>query len=182
MSGIVAESKEDRSLKPRTSKGLRSALLILTLCALPSSTRAYTDPYVQPQKEEKLQPGVKKPELIPIKQTTGHVTGYFGPKKEDYKSRAKYHEAVAMNGAGDKTKSGTKPHIGTIAADLRVYPIGTMIFIPEMKFLGKVEDTGSKIKGARHIDIFCGHGKGAEKIAKNLGKKPVTLVVMQEEA
>ncbi len=143
-----------------------------------SSTRAYTVPYVQPLANKELLPGAKEP-LILIKKIKGHATGYFGPKKGEYKTRQGYLKATAMNGEGKKTKSGTTPRIGTIAADTRFYPFGTKIFIPELKFLGTVEDIGSGIKGPRHIDIFCGHGKSAEKVARNLGRKTVTLIIVR---
>jgi 3D (Asp-Asp-Asp) domain-containing protein len=74
-----------------------------------------------------------------------------------------------MNGKGEFTKSGTSPHFGTIAADTDFYPFGTTIYFPEINFVGTVEDVGSKVKGERHVDIFCGHGKAAEEIAKKWG-------------
>ena len=111
----------------------------------------------------------------------GYGTGYFGPLRKDYKSKTAYLEAIKMNGEGKETKSGTKPKIGTIAADVSKYPFGTTIFIPEINFWGTVEDIGPKVKGKKHIDIFCGHGKKAEKIANSWGEgKPITLVIMKK--
>ena len=164
-------------MKPRSIKKL-CAILIVMFGIVFSSTRAYTAQYVQPLANKELLPGAKEP-LIPIKQIKGIATGYFGPKKGEYRTKQQYLKATAMNGEGKKTKSGTTPHIGTIAADNRFYPLGTKIFIPELKFLGTVEYTGSEIKGPRHIDIFCGHGKNAEKVARDLGKKPITLVIVE---
>jgi 3D (Asp-Asp-Asp) domain-containing protein len=164
-------------LKPRKINKMCMIFTVLLLCIFFNSTRAYTAPYVQPLANKELLPGAKEP-LILIKKIKGHATGYFGPKKGEYKTRLQYLKATAMNGEGKKTKSGTTPRIGTIAADTRFYPFGTKIFIPELKFLGTVEDIGSGIKGPRRIDIFCGHGKSAEKVARNLGKRAVTLVIV----
>lgn len=50
------------------------------------------------------------------------------------------------------TSSGTKAIKGTIAADLNIFPYGTIFYIPEYGW-GKVEDVGSAIKGY-HIDLF----------------------------
>lgn len=51
------------------------------------------------------------------------------------------------------TASGTKAHQGTIAADRRYYPFGTVLYIPGYGY-GRVEDTGGAIKGAARIDLF----------------------------
>lgn len=53
------------------------------------------------------------------------------------------------------TASGTKAHKGTIAADRRYYPFGTVMYIPGYGY-GRVEDTGSAIQGSSRIDLFYG--------------------------
>lgn len=50
------------------------------------------------------------------------------------------------------TAAGTKARPGTLAADTRKYPFGTIIYIPGYGY-GRVEDRGSAIKG-EHIDLF----------------------------
>jgi len=45
------------------------------------------------------------------------------------------------------------PRPGTIAADTRVYPFGTRIYVPGWGW-GVVEDRGSAIQGPAHIDLF----------------------------
>lgn len=50
------------------------------------------------------------------------------------------------------TSSGTRAVRGTIAADTRLFPYGTIIQIPGYGW-GRVEDIGGAIKG-RHIDLF----------------------------
>jgi len=50
------------------------------------------------------------------------------------------------------TASGTKARRGTIAADTRIYPFGTVIYIEGYGY-GKVEDRGGGIKG-QHVDLF----------------------------
>lgn len=51
------------------------------------------------------------------------------------------------------TASGTEAKVGTIAADTRYYPFGTVMYIPGYGY-GKVEDRGSAIKGTARIDLF----------------------------
>ena len=53
-------------------------------------------------------------------------------------------------------------------------------YFPEINFLGTVEDIGSNVKGEKHVDIFCGHGKAAEEIAKKWGAgTPITFRVLK---
>jgi len=178
-------------LKTSTYKGLCLASIVMLICSVPHSSRAYI-PYVQPSvvenrplpgvKEVKRIKKVKKKTLVAVKKVKGYGTGYFGPRREDYRSKWKYLAATRMNGEGKLTKSGTTPRVGTIAADTRFYPLGTTIFIPEINLMATVEDVGSAVKGPKHVDIFCGHGKKAEKIAMTWGPgTPITLVVMKEK-
>ena len=57
------------------------------------------------------------------------------------------------------TASGTKAVKGTIAADTKIFPYGTIIQVPGYG-IGKVEDIGGAIKG-RHIDLFFNSHKEA---------------------
>lgn len=51
------------------------------------------------------------------------------------------------------TSSGTWARYGTIAADTRYYPYGTVMIVPGYG-RGVVEDTGGAIKGPRRIDVY----------------------------
>ena len=51
------------------------------------------------------------------------------------------------------TASGTKAKSGTIAADTRFYPFGTVMNIPGYG-TGRVEDRGGAIQGPARIDLF----------------------------
>lgn len=50
------------------------------------------------------------------------------------------------------TSSGTKARKGTLAADTRLFPYGTLFHIPGYGW-GRVEDIGGAIKG-RHLDLY----------------------------
>lgn len=50
------------------------------------------------------------------------------------------------------TASGTMAEPGTIAADISLYPFGTIMYIDGYGY-GRVEDTGGAIKG-QHIDLY----------------------------
>jgi 3D (Asp-Asp-Asp) domain-containing protein len=60
------------------------------------------------------------------------------------------------------TSSGERAHKGTLAADIRYYPYGTVMKIPGY---GKVvvQDTGSAIKGPNRLDVFFSTRKRALK-------------------
>ena len=59
------------------------------------------------------------------------------------------------------TADGTKAEKGTIAADTRLYPFGTIMYVPGYGW-GEVHDRGSAIKG-NHIDLFFkSHKKALE--------------------
>lgn len=62
----------------------------------------------------------------------------------------------------------------TIAADLNVFPIGTILFIPGYGY-GVVADTGSAIKGHR-IDLYY---ETVDDVYKHWGKKKVNVYVVQ---
>jgi 3D (Asp-Asp-Asp) domain-containing protein len=57
------------------------------------------------------------------------------------------------------TSSGKKAKKGTIAADIRLYPYGTQMYVPGYGW-GEVQDAGSAIKGDR-IDVFFPKEKDA---------------------
>ena len=73
-----------------------------------------------------------------------------------------------------KTYSGTMAHPGTVAADLSVYPLGTIFLIPNYGY-GRVEDIGSAIKG-QHIDLFFPSHKKASKWGVKKQKVQVWIV------
>ncbi len=51
-----------------------------------------------------------------------------------------------------RTASGTQARIGTIAADTRILPFGTILYVPGYGH-GRVEDRGGAIQGNR-LDVF----------------------------
>ncbi len=59
-----------------------------------------------------------------------------------------------------RTASGAPAKDGTIAADTRIFPFGTIMYIPGYGY-GKVEDRGSAIQGY-HIDLYFGNHKKAQ--------------------
>jgi len=71
-----------------------------------------------------------------------------------------------------QTASGTKAKPGTIAADPRYYPFGTILYVPGYGY-GRVEDTGGDIKGRGRLDLFF----TTHEQAKQWGRKSQKVVV-----
>ncbi len=72
------------------------------------------------------------------------------------------------------TSSGTKARKGTIAADTRYYPYGTVMKIPGYG-KGVVKDTGSAIKGPNRLDVYFSTRKKALK----WGRQKLTVKIRQ---
>ena len=60
------------------------------------------------------------------------------------------------------TASGIKATPGTLAADTRHYPMGTVFYIPGYGY-GCVEDRGGDIRGKSRLDLFFPTHKEAQK-------------------
>jgi 3D (Asp-Asp-Asp) domain-containing protein len=106
-------------------------------------------------------------------------TAYYGPSPDqDRFATGSYKKEVRLNGFGKLTKSGTVPAPGTVAADPKVFPIGTTLYIPGYG-LGVVEDTGKRIKGKR-IDVFTGRGELGLDRAMAWGERKITVKVIKK--
>lgn len=71
------------------------------------------------------------------------------------------------------TASGVKAKHGTIAADTRLYPFGTIMYVPGYGY-GRVEDRGGAIKG-HHIDLFFKHHRRALRWGHEMRKVKIWL-------
>jgi len=66
------------------------------------------------------------------------------------------------------TADGTEAEMGTIAADTRFYPYGTIMHVPGYGW-GEVHDIGTAVKGRNRIDLFfTSHKKAMEWGRRNL--------------
>ena len=70
------------------------------------------------------------------------------------------------------TASGKRAHPGTIAADTRYYPLGTVIYVPGYGY-GVVEDRGGDIRGRHRLDLFF----NTHNEARQWGRHRVEAVV-----
>lgn len=109
-----------------------------------------------------LAPGcasVKPPKNVQPRVVSLKATAYCSCKKCcNWKRNWLFQPVIASGPQKGKPKkvgitaSGTKAHDGTIAADTRYFPFGTVMYVPGFGY-GRVEDRGGAIKGY-HIDLW----------------------------
>lgn len=103
--------------------------------------------------------GVKPPAGVEPVERTMEVTAYCSCGSCTGWRRNWYGRAVYAYGPQEGepkevgiTASGTKARVGTIAADTRLYPFGTVMYVPGYGY-GRVEDRGGAIRGQK-IDLY----------------------------
>ncbi|AZK49148.1 hypothetical protein EIM92_20105 [Paenibacillus lentus] len=99
---------------------------------------------------------------------TGYTAGYESTGKRPN------HPGYGITYSGVKVRRD-KDTISTIAADLKVFPLGTILYIPGYGY-GVVADKGSAIKGNK-IDLYF---KTTKQVFKEWGKKEVEVQVIRK--
>jgi 3D (Asp-Asp-Asp) domain-containing protein len=96
---------------------------------------------------------------------TGYTAGYESTGKNPG------HPEFGITYSGVKVK---RDLYSTVAADLSVFPIGTILFIPEYGF-GVVADKGGAIKGNR-VDLYY---ETVDDVYTHWGKKEIDVYVIE---
>jgi 3D (Asp-Asp-Asp) domain-containing protein len=96
---------------------------------------------------------------------TGYSAGYESTGKHPS------HPSYGITYSGVRVRRG---EYSTIAADLRVFPLGTVLYIPGYGY-GVVADKGGAIRGNK-IDLFF---KTKQDVYKQWGKKTVDVYVVR---
>jgi 3D (Asp-Asp-Asp) domain-containing protein len=97
------------------------------------------------------------------------ATGYTAGKESTGKSPG--HPEYGITYSGVKVR---KDDFSTIAADPKVFPIGTVLYVPGYGF-GVVADTGGAIKGNK-IDLYFAT---KEQVYKEWGKRKVHVYILR---
>lgn len=119
--------------------------------------------------ETRKPPKIKTMEVI--------ATAYYKPLKSQNRFfLGSYKQDVRMNGNGINFTE-KKAEIGTVAADLEVFPLGTRLFIPGYGE-GVIRDIGTRIKGNR-VDLYMGEGMKGLKRAIEWGERTITVRVLE---
>ncbi|WP_238653343.1 3D domain-containing protein [Paenibacillus piscarius] len=133
-----------------------------------------------PAPAAKPKTAVKRPDSLPVAApepeqiitslkvtATGYTAGYESTGK------TASHPEYGITYSGVKVRRD-KNAVSTIAADPKVLPLGSILYIPGYGY-GIVADTGSAIKG-RKIDLYFSTTK---QVYKEWGKKSVVVQVIK---
>ncbi|AZS18387.1 murein transglycosylase [Paenibacillus lutimineralis] len=118
-------------------------------------------------KAEKTEQVKKKMKTVKV-MATGYTAGYESTGKRPN------HPEYGITYSGVKVRRD-KNTVSTIAADLKVFPLGTILYIPGYGY-GVVADKGSAIKGKK-IDLYF---KTTKQVYKEWGKKEVEVQVIRK--
>ncbi|QJC53210.1 hypothetical protein HGI30_17610 [Paenibacillus albicereus] len=128
-------------------------------------------PAIPQRRHEADKPAAPASRAVPpaLKSISVLATGYTAGIESTGKKPG--HPLYGITRSGVKVRRGD---VSTIAADTKVMPIGTIVYVPGYGY-GVVADTGSKIKG-RRIDLYFDTTK---QVYKEWGKKQVTVQVLR---
>lgn len=154
--------------------GLFTAALLSTYLYLSGVSLNEFTKWMQPDQEVlSLQERPKLEHSQDWSQYPSHTvtaTGYTAGVESTGKSPD--HPAYGVTYSGVKVK---RDLYSTIAADTSIFPIGSVLFIPEYGF-GVVADTGSAIKGNR-IDLYY---DTVQDVYDEWGKKTLDVYLIQK--
>ncbi|MNM78430.1 Cell wall-binding protein YocH precursor [compost metagenome] len=121
------------------------------------------------KEDEEAKPVQAKKKATTVKvMATGYTAGYESTGKRPN------HPQYGITYSGVKVRRD-KNTVSTIAADLKVFPLGTILYIPGYGY-GVVADKGSAIKGHK-IDLYF---KTTKQVYKEWGKKEVEVQVIRK--
>ncbi|MCU6709864.1 3D domain-containing protein [Paenibacillus sp. J5C_2022] len=138
-------------------------LLVMVLAALCVAMSPFTklEAAAAPAELKHADTGVEMVEVI----ATGYTAGYESTGKRPG------HPGYGITYSGVKVR---RDGVSTIAADPKVLPIGTLLYIPGYGY-GVVADTGSAIKGKR-IDLYF---ETIKEVYEQWGKRKVEVQVLR---
>jgi 3D (Asp-Asp-Asp) domain-containing protein len=157
-------------------------ILAFVFCIKPNDGhKAFSSPaqaVPNQQKTDEFQPQANKPKqgltpktyLDQLEAVEVTATGYTAGIESTGKTPK--HPQYGITYSGVKVR---KSMVSTIAADTKVFPLGTLLYIPGYGY-GIVADTGSAIKGNK-IDLFFWSKK---EVYANWGKRNVKVYILKK--
>lgn len=106
-------------------------------------------------------PHFEIPRRDPDRMVSMEVTAYSSDRQSTNWKRSWWRLGQPVIASGPRkgrpkkvgiTASGTRARPGTVAADTRLYPMGTVVYVPDYGW-GRVEDRGGAIKGQK-LDLY----------------------------
>ncbi|WP_328591331.1 3D domain-containing protein [Paenibacillus albiflavus] len=139
-------------------------------------TQIQPEPALEPEPESVRVSYKYKPDLnhdlqkyVPVEVV---ATGYYAGKESTGKTKS--HPDYGITYSGVKVVRDEKS-FSTIAADPKVFPIGSVLYIPGYGY-GIVADTGSAIKGKK-IDLYF---ETKDQVYREWGKKKLNIFLVKK--
>lgn len=164
-------------LKKVKSKKVISIVLafIVSFCTILAKP---TKTYAESNNNTRIEEMTNQRKVIDVKRNNTGTSEFITVNGKSYKCRKMQVKATAYTSApnegGAYAYNGERLRDGHIAADLRVLPIGTKVYIPSLNKIYTVVDTGSAIKGNK-IDIWM----RSKSQCVQWGVKNITIYILE---
>lgn len=162
-------------LKKVKSKKVISIVLafIVSFCTILAKP---TNTYAQESNNTKIEMTNQR-KVIDVKRNNTGTSEFITVNGKTYQARKVTMKCSAYTSApnegGAYAYNGQRLRDGMVAADLKLYPIGTKIFIPKLNKVFTVTDTGSAIRNQR-LDIWM----NSKQKALNWGVQTLDVYIL----
>ncbi|MBP3962227.1 3D domain-containing protein [Paenibacillus sp. DLE-14] len=147
-----------------------AGMMMIIVLLFADCTAAYSvGAELERQFTQTQQPVNKQPKVKSFKPIQVIATGYTAGVESTGKRPG--HPQYGITYSGVRVR---RAFVSTIAADPKVFPIGTLLYVPGYGY-GIVADTGSAIKGKK-IDLYF---ETRKQVFKQWGKRKVTVKVLR---
>ena len=136
-----------------------------------------TNTYAQESNNTRIEEMTNQRKVIDLKRNNTGTSEFITVNGKTYQARKVTMKCSAYTSApnegGAYAYNGQRLRDGMVAADLKLYPIGTKIFIPKLNKVFTVTDTGSAIRNQR-LDIWM----NSKQKALNWGVQTLDVYIL----
>lgn len=136
-----------------------------------------TNTYAQENNNIRIEEMTNQRKVIDVKRNNTGTSEFITINGKTYRAKKVTMKCSAYTSApnegGAYAYSGERLRDGMVAADLKLYPIGTKIFIPKLNKVFTVTDTGSAIRNQR-LDIWM----NSKQKALNWGVQTLDVYIL----
>ena len=136
-----------------------------------------TNTYAQESNNTRIEEMTNQRKVIDLKRNNTGTSEFITVNGKTYQAKKVTMKCSAYTSApnegGAYAYNGQRLRDGMVAADLKLYPIGTKIFIPKLNKVFTVTDTGSAIRNQR-LDIWM----NSKQKALNWGVQTLDVYIL----
>ena len=136
-----------------------------------------TNTYAQESNNTRIEEMTNQRKVIDVKRNNIGTSEFITVNGKTYQAKKVTMKCSAYTSApnegGVYAYNGQRLRDGMVAADLKLYPIGTKIFIPKLNKVFTVTDTGSAIRNQR-LDIWM----NSKQKALNCGVQTLDVYIL----